>query len=76
MKTLNITYSVQYLNDECRQEIGETCMDINLSNSKARMIMEFEEPLLIEKLESIIRVNEMLKDRMYVEGSIKHIEQV
>ena len=75
MKTLNITYDVRFLNDECREEVGETCMNIELSDTKA-MAVEFEEPALIEKLESIIRVNEMLKDRMYVEGSIKHIEQV
>lgn len=75
MKTLNITYDVRFLNDECREEVGETCMNIELSDTKA-MAVEFEEPALIEKLESIIRVNEMLKDRMYVEGSIKTLEVV
>lgn len=89
-KKINITYMAEVFDKEDNDYIeGETCMDVQLAEEYADLLLQDKEDVrklgkdailkreyALESLKIIIDHNERLKNRTFVSGSIKGIEEI
>lgn len=86
-KKLNVTYMARALDENNEYIEGETCMDIQMAEDIADLLLMTEEDARFCRqslkrsyaLESVIIVidhNERLKNRTYISGSIKGFEEI
>ena len=89
-KKLNVTYMAKAFDMEEKLYIeGETCMDVQMAEEYADLLLQDEEEVremgnipslmretALENLQIIINHNEWLKNRAFVPGSIKGIEEI
>lgn len=78
MKTLNLTYdTVETENGE--KIVGETCYDIKMQDALADLLLRNPGEcgaIDMAHIEFLLQSVEILQDRKYVDGSIKHYELV
>lgn len=75
MKTVTIYYDTKEVNGQ----IGETCIDLTLTDYNADVLLAVgtgRETATYAHVESIIKSMEILKGRLYVQNSIKCIKEL
>ena len=88
-KKLNVTYMASTIDEDGARIEGETCMDIQMAEEIADMLLQDKEDVrklgreavlereyALESVMIIIDHNERLKNRTYISGSIKGFELV
>lgn len=75
MRTLNFTYDV-YVYEGNEKVYSESCIDITMADDFAERFMNdtaFRGEIIL--VENIIKANEFLEDRNYVDGSVKCVKE-
>lgn len=75
MRTLNFSYDV-YVYEGNEKVYGESCIDITMADDYAERFLNdtaFRGEIIL--VENIIKANEFLKDRNYVDGSVKCVKE-
>lgn len=88
-KKLNVTYMASTLDEDGAQIEGETCMDIQMAEEYADLLLMGKEDVrqlgrdavlkreyALEDVKIVIDHNERLKNRSWIDGSIKGFELV